>query len=91
MKKFYNPWARSAAQARKKYRKISNKRSPPPPIWTLKMIISWTFISKIQASNKRPLENNGEKRSYILQYVAKFIVQSPKEEVCFYFRKPNKL
>ena len=27
-----------------------------PPIWTLKMIICWTFLTKIPASNKRPLE-----------------------------------
>ena len=43
----------------------------------------------MQASNECPLENNGAKGSYLLEYVCKFIVQSPKEHVCFYFHKPN--
>ena len=32
-----------------------------PHIWTLKMTIFWTFLTKIPASNKHPLEINGGK------------------------------
>ena len=32
-----------------------------PPIWTLKMSFFFTFLTKIPASNKRPLEINGGK------------------------------
>ena len=56
------------------------------PIWTLKVTVLKTFFSKIPI-----VKNNGAKRFYLLEYVRKFTVQSPKEHVCFYFHNPNKL
>ena len=55
-----------------KYRKISNKRPysnkcPSPYLDSeIDNFLDIFFFSKILASNKRPLENNGGKQSYIL-------------------------
>ena len=63
-----------------------------PPIWILKITIFWTFLTKIPASNKRPLEINGGK--LFLTSAVCFLIHcsiANKNQVVIFisFHKPN--